>query len=105
MSSLLVQNLDRKNSSTDKHLNHINLNPYLKDMDVIQLALETKSLGLKQNLEEPSLFSCSTNQPNIHWSSTPIDPPATKLESVKIDNLQLQSGGVLNNGTPDRTLL
>lgn len=103
MSSLSAQNLDRKNSSTEKHLNHIKLNPYLKDMDVIQLALETKSLGLKQNMEEPSLFSCY--QPNIHWSSTPIDPPATKLESVKIDNLQLQSGGVLNNGTPDRALL
>lgn len=95
--------MDRKNSATEKHLSHINLNPYLKDRDVIQLALESKSIGLKQNLEEPSLFPCY--QPNIHWSSTPIDPPSTKLENVKRDNLQLQSGGVLNNGTPDRVIL
>lgn len=94
--------MERKNSGTEKHLSQINLNPYLKDRDVIQLALESKSFGLKQNLEEPSLFECY--QPNIHWSSTPIDPPSNKLESFKKDNLQLQTG-VLNNGTPDQVLL
>ncbi|XP_066249386.1 uncharacterized protein [Euwallacea similis] len=93
------------NLSKTNNFAEVNLNPYLKEKEIVSLTVGPQKINnwqKEKSIEELSLTHLSRRQ----WSSTPIDKLISDTRGVtRKDNFDIAAGGLLNNGTPDKNVL
>ncbi|XP_066139624.1 uncharacterized protein [Euwallacea fornicatus] len=93
------------NLSKSNNFAEVNLNPYLKEKEIVSLAVGAQKINnwqKEKSIEELSLAHLSRRQ----WSSTPIEKLISDTRgATRRDQFDIVAGGLLNNGTPDKNVL